>query len=107
MHGISPLIATEAVLIMAWRFALVLSPFFAVLGLWTLVNQTDRIIHYLFPNLQWEHDLGWLNIKAERRARRAVRWLGYSAYVARPGTHRQHRGVGALSRKLAYAENPA
>jgi len=56
-------------------------PILAVLALWWLVNQTDRIINFLFPHLKWEKGLGWLNIKAERRAKTAVRWLGYAFYL--------------------------
>jgi hypothetical protein len=56
-------------------------PVLAILALWWLVNRTDRIVNFLFPNLEWERSLGWLNIKAERRARTAVRWLGYAFYL--------------------------
>jgi hypothetical protein len=55
-------------------------PFLALMALWWLANRTDRIIDYLFPHLEWEKSLGWLNIKAERRAKTAFRWLVYAFY---------------------------
>ena len=78
---IPPTIVVEAILIMAWKFLLLPAPLFAVAALWWIVNRTDQIIHYLFPNLEWERSLGWLNIRAERQARTALRWLGYGAYL--------------------------
>jgi len=79
MNGsIPPSIVAEAILIMAWRCLVFLTPFLTVAALWWLINQTDRIIHFLFPDLEWEKNLGWLNIKAEQRANAALRGLGYS-----------------------------
>ena len=80
MQGMPLEIVIEALLILAWRFLILVSPFLAMIGLWWCVNRTDRVVHFLFPNLEWEHSLGWLNIKAERRAKTAVRWVGYSVY---------------------------
>jgi hypothetical protein len=81
MHGaIPPSILAEALLIMAWKFLVFLAPIFVIAAVWWLVNQTERIMHYLFPYLEWEHSLGWLNIRAERRARMAMRWIGYLVY---------------------------
>jgi hypothetical protein len=59
----------------------VAAPILAVGFIWWLVNQTERIVHWLFPNLEWEHSLGWLNIRAQRRADAAMRWLGYVIYA--------------------------
>jgi hypothetical protein len=82
MHGgLPPSIIVEAVLIMAWRFFLFLAPFLAVAAIWWLVNRTDRVVHHFFPHLEWERSLGWLNIKAERRAKKALRWLGYAIHA--------------------------
>jgi len=50
-----------------------------LLGL--LISRTDHIIHAIFPDLEWERSLGWLNIRAERRASRAMRWVGYGVVV--------------------------
>lgn len=86
MHGaIPPSIVAEAILIMAWKCLVFAAPFLAIAIVWWLINQTDRIINYLFPYLEWEHTLGWLNIKAERRANAALRWLGYGIYALLAG----------------------
>jgi hypothetical protein len=61
----------------AWQCFVAAAPFLSVAAVWWLVNRTDRIIHHLFPDLEWEKSLGWLNIRAERRAKTALRWVGY------------------------------
>jgi len=82
MHGdIPPSIVAEALLIMAWKAAVCLAPLMAVAVMFLLAYRIDRIIHRLFPDLEWEKNLGWLNIRAERRANTALRWLGYAIYV--------------------------
>lgn len=65
----------------AWQCFVFAAPFLAVAAVWWLINRTDRIINHLFPNLAWEHSLGWLNIGAERRANTALRWIGYGIYA--------------------------
>ena len=90
MHGaIPPFLLARVILIMAWKCLVFAAPFLSVAALWWLVNRTDRIISYLFPDLEWERSLGWLNIRAERRAKAALRWVGYGTYtllaVALPG----------------------
>ena len=65
----------------AWQCLHFAAPFITVAALWWLINQTDRIVNYLFPYLEWEKSLGWLNIQAERRAQAAMRWLGYGIYA--------------------------
>lgn len=65
----------------AWQWFVFAAPFLAVAAVWWLIRRTDRIINHLFPNLEWEHSLGWLNIKAERRANAALRWVGYGIYA--------------------------
>ena len=81
MQGvIPPTVVAEAMAIMAWRCIVFLAPFLAVGALWWLVNRTDRVLNYIFPYLEWEKSLGWLNISAERRANTALRWLGYGIY---------------------------
>jgi hypothetical protein len=52
-------------------------PVLALAGLGWLISRTDRILHAIFPDVEWERNLGWLNIRAERRASRAMRWVGY------------------------------
>ncbi len=56
-------------------------PFVVLAVLAALVVRTDRIVQRVFPDLEWERNLGWLNIRAERRARRALRWVGYGIVV--------------------------
>jgi len=56
-------------------------PVATVAAVWWLINQTERVVHWLFPHLEWEHSLGWLNIRAQRRADMAMRWLGYLIYA--------------------------
>jgi hypothetical protein len=63
----------------AFHFAV--APFLVVMASWWLVNRTDRIVQFIFPDLEWEHSLGWLNIRAARRARTALRWIGYFIYL--------------------------
>lgn len=48
---------------------------------WWLISRTDRVVHYVFPYLEWEHSLGWFNIKAERRANFAMRLVRFGVYV--------------------------
>jgi uncharacterized membrane protein YciS (DUF1049 family) len=71
---------------MADKALVLAAPLLAVAVLWWLVNRTDRIIARLFPHLEWEKDLGWLNIRAERRAKTALRLLGAVIYLALAGT---------------------
>ena len=72
MHGVS----------IAWQCFVWAAPFLAVAAVvWWLISRTDRIVNHLFPNLEWEHSLGWLNIQAERRANTALRWVGYGIYI--------------------------
>jgi hypothetical protein len=81
MNGaLPPSLIAEAVLIMAWKCLVCLAPAIVVGVLLMLAYRTDQIIHRLFPDLEWEKSLGWLNIRAERRANTALRWLGYAVY---------------------------
>jgi type VI protein secretion system component VasK len=41
----------------------------------------DQIVGYLFPNKEWELSLGWLNIRAERRARAWLRVIRLGLYL--------------------------
>jgi hypothetical protein len=65
-----------------WHDALTFAvPLGVLAGLALLVARTDRILHAVFPDLEWERSLGWLNIKAERRASRAMRWVNYGVIL--------------------------
>jgi hypothetical protein len=57
------------------------APVMVLVAVWWLISRTDRVVHYMFPYLEWEHSLGWLNIKAERRANTAMRWVRFGVYV--------------------------
>jgi hypothetical protein len=57
------------------------APVLTLAALWWLVLRTDRMMHAAFPDLEFERSLGWLNIRAERRANRAMRWIGYAVVV--------------------------
>jgi hypothetical protein len=86
MHGaLPPSIVAEALLIMAWKALVCLAPVMAVGVMFLLAYRIDRIINRLFPDLEWERNLGWLNIRAERRANMAMRWLGYAVYLVLVG----------------------
>jgi hypothetical protein len=58
-----------------------LAPFAALVAFRWVLNRIDRIIHHLFPSLEWQRQLGWLNIRAERQAATVLRWLGYAVYA--------------------------
>jgi len=57
------------------------APVFVVGIVWWLIGRTDRIVHHVFPYLEWEQSLGWLNIKAERRAKMGMRVLRVVVYI--------------------------
>ena len=80
-----PLAHTRIAIPDPWMLVVWGTPVLTVLALWWLIERTDRIINYLFPHLEWEKSLGWLNIKAERRAKTALRWCGYAFYLLLAG----------------------
>jgi hypothetical protein len=89
MHGVfAQLIAVPhtrlAIPHPSWLLPIV-GPFLALAAMWWLVNRTEHIMHFLFPNLAWERSLGWLNIKAERRAKAVIRGIGYLIQFALAG----------------------
>ncbi len=57
------------------------APVLVLAALAWVVSRTDRIVATAMPDLEWERSLGWLNIKAEKRASRAIRWVGYGVMV--------------------------
>ena len=82
MNGaLTPLFQTRMALPNPWQLLVWAGPFLSIAALWWLVGRTDQIVNYLFPHLEWEQSLGWLNIKAERRAKTALRWVGYGFYL--------------------------
>jgi hypothetical protein len=57
------------------------APFVAIAASCWLISRTERIVHAVFPYLEWEHSLGSFNIKAERRANLGLRILRVCVYV--------------------------
>jgi hypothetical protein len=60
----------------------VLGPVAGIVFLWWLARNADYVIRRLFPTLEWQRQLGWLNIRAERRAAAVFRWISYGIYAA-------------------------
>jgi hypothetical protein len=58
----------------------VLAPFAALLLLRWILRHIDGAIRHLFPHLEWQRQLGWLNIRAERRAAAFLRSIAYLTY---------------------------
>jgi len=82
MHGSAPFPLFAAIAIpTAWQCFMVLGPLAGLMLLYWLFTHVDRIIHRLFPSLEWNRELGWLNIRAERRATAFFRWLHYVVYA--------------------------
>ena len=50
-------------------------PVLAIIGLVWFWHHGDAVIARLFPQLKWERELGWLNLRAHRRADRIMRGL--------------------------------
>jgi hypothetical protein len=61
---------------------LFLAPILGVCFIWWLLHSVDLLISKLFPALEWQRQLGWLNLRSERRAEAVLRWLGYLLYAA-------------------------
>jgi hypothetical protein len=61
---------------------LVAAPFLALWVLRSIYLSIDLIIARLFPHLAWEKQLGWLNLRAHRRAEAALRGLRHFLHAA-------------------------
>jgi hypothetical protein len=80
MPGPIPLFAEMAPI--SWHdVATFATPVLVLAALAWIVSRTDRIIGTVMPDLEWERSLGWLNIRAERRASRAMRWVSYGVIL--------------------------
>jgi hypothetical protein len=53
----------------------VVAPVASVWGTIWFLRHGDRVIAQLFPHWQWERELGWLNLRANRRAETVLRGL--------------------------------
>jgi hypothetical protein len=100
MPGASSLLLAEIGIPDAGQCLTVAAPILAIFALWWVVQRVDLMIDRLFPNLEWERRLGWLNIRAQRRAEAGLRWIGYFIYavlaVALCGIVWSARGLGAI-----------
>ena len=82
MHGaMSFLVLAEIAIPTAWQCLVIASPILAVTVVWWMITRTDQVIDALFPGWEWEKRLGWLNIRASRRADAILRWIGYFIYA--------------------------
>jgi hypothetical protein len=61
-----------------WNFA---GPILAVVGVIWFIRHGDRVIDRLFPHLEWERKLGWLNASADRRVKLILRGLQHLLHV--------------------------
>jgi hypothetical protein len=65
----------------AWQCLNIAAPFLALAALRWVIHRVDHTIDRLFPHWEWEKRLGWLNIRTQRRAETALRWIGYFLYA--------------------------
>jgi hypothetical protein len=56
-------------------------PFLAVGAIIWFWRHGDAVIARLFPHLKWESELGWLNLRAHRRADRIMRGLTHLLHL--------------------------
>jgi hypothetical protein len=55
-----------------------LAPIAGLALFYALLKGIDQVLARIFPGLEWQRNLGWFNIKAERRAATVIRWLGHA-----------------------------
>jgi hypothetical protein len=79
--SIFPLPLRGIVLPSAAHFLHVAAPVLAVAAAWLVITQADGVLHRIFPHSEWEKSLGWLNIRAQRRADTALRLTAYAIYA--------------------------
>jgi hypothetical protein len=59
----------------------VLAPLGALIALLWLMRNADALIRRFLPGLEWHRELGWFNIRAEKRAERVLRALATAGYT--------------------------
>jgi len=59
----------------------VAGPIVSVGGVIWLMRNSTRIVESLFPDLEWERKLGWLNARADRRANQILRGLQHLLHL--------------------------
>jgi hypothetical protein len=55
----------------------VLAPIAAIALLYSILKGIDVFLAKMFPALEWQRNLGWFNIKAERKAASVLRVIGH------------------------------
>jgi hypothetical protein len=56
-------------------------PMAGIFGLVWLARHGQELVEGLFPHWRWERQLGWLNLRAHRRAESALRWIGHFVHA--------------------------
>lgn len=56
-------------------------PLLIIAAVCWFLSRTERVVNYMFPYLEWERSLGSFNIKAEKRANTAIRWVKFGIYI--------------------------
>jgi hypothetical protein len=56
-------------------------PILSVVGIIWFWRHGDAVIARLFPSLKWERELGWLNLRAHRRADQIMRGLTHVLHL--------------------------
>lgn len=64
-----------------WQWANLVAAIVSTCAAWWVISRADWIINRVFPYNEWEKSLGWLNIRAQKRADAGLRWLGYFVYA--------------------------
>jgi hypothetical protein len=59
----------------------VAGPFLGVFALAWLVRHGDELVEEIFPHWRWERQLGWLNLRAYRRAESVLRWIRHFVHA--------------------------
>jgi len=59
----------------------IIGPIVAVIVVIWLMRNSTRIVETLFPQLEWERKLGWLNARADRRANQIMRVLQHLLHL--------------------------
>jgi len=81
MHAPPLVIMAEIAIPDARHCLIVAAPVIGLMAAVAIISRMDQIMDRLFPNLEWERRLGWLNFGAQRRADRVLRWIGYFIYA--------------------------
>lgn len=81
MHGRPFQFLAEIGIPNASQCLMFVAPILAVAGIWWVVDRVEFIMDRLFPQMAWEKQLGWLNIRAEQQAEMILRWLNCVLYA--------------------------